>query len=97
MKKNIVFPFLLALLGFSAFAQDQQKYSALVNEAMTLYDGKEYLKSGQKFSEAFVALGNRGMVNDRYNAACSWALAGQVDSAFVQLFKIAQNGGVYEP
>jgi len=32
------------------------------------------------------------MVNDRYNAACSWALANQPDSAFVQLFKIAENG-----
>lgn len=93
MKRNIVLSFIVVLLGFAAFAQDQQKYSALVNEAMALYEGKEYLKSGQKFSEAFVALGNKGMVNDRYNAACSWALAGQVDSAFVQLFKIAQNAG----
>ncbi len=32
------------------------------------------------------------MVNDRYNAACSWALANQPDSAFVQLFKIAEKG-----
>lgn len=93
MKKNIVFSLVFVLLSCTAFAQDQQKYAELVQQAFKYYEGKEYLKSGQAYAAAFVALGHRGMVNDRYNAACSWALAGQVDSAFAQLFKIAKNAG----
>jgi hypothetical protein len=64
----------------------------LIHEAWKLYESEEYLKSGQKYAEAFVALNNKGMVTDRYNAACSWALANQPDSAFIQLFKIAEKG-----
>lgn len=86
----------LSLLFFfcahAAFSQDQVKYNALVKEAFQLYENKEFLKSAQKYAEAFIALGNKGFPNDRYNAACSWALAGKPDSAFVQLFKIAKNG-----
>ncbi|HEY0744191.1 MAG TPA: DUF6624 domain-containing protein [Chryseosolibacter sp.] len=75
-------------------AQDRTKYSELIKEAWKLYETKAYLTSAQKYSEAFAALGNKSTVNDRYNAACSWALASQPDSAFAQLFKIAA-GGMY--
>ena len=74
------------------FGQDHAKYDELVKEALSFYESKEYLKSGQKYSEAFAALGDSGIVNDRYNAACSWALANEIDSAFVQLFRIAEKG-----
>ncbi len=91
MKKTalIIFSTLFALSGF---CQDQEEYRRLVREADQLYSSGDYLKSGQKYSAAFVAFGNKGMVNDRYNSACSWALAGETDSAFVQLFKISKNG-----
>ncbi|MCL2289743.1 MAG: hypothetical protein FWC34_03440 [Bacteroidetes bacterium] len=81
----------LFVLNFT-FGQNQEKYSELIKEAWTFYEAKEYLKSGHKYSEAFIALGGKGFVNDRYNAACSWALANEIDSAFVQLFKIVPNG-----
>lgn len=84
---GIFFAYSLVIIG-----QDYPKYYQLVDEAYQLYENKEYLKSGQKYAEAFVALGNRGMIEDRYNAACSWALANENDSAFVQLFKIAIKG-----
>lgn len=41
--------------------QDYLKYYQLVEEASQLYDSNEYLKSGQKYSEAFIALGNKGI------------------------------------
>jgi len=86
---------LLAILSFLVFnltySQDQEKYSKLIKEAWNLYQSKDFLKSGQKYSEAFVTLDGDGKVNDRYNAACSWALANEADAAFVQLFKIAQE------
>jgi hypothetical protein len=75
------------------------KYSKLIKEAFDYYERGEFLKSGQKYSEAFLGLGNKGnvvyrydAVRDRYNAACSWALANELDFAFVQLFKIARAG-----
>jgi hypothetical protein len=34
--------------------------------------------------------GGRGLANDRYNLACCWALYGDADSAFYNLFAIAQ-------
>ena len=84
---------IFGLLIFThSLAQNQGKYANLINEAWRLYEAKEYLKSAQKYSEAFVAFGGKGMVNDRYNAACSWALVNQPDSSFIQLFKIAENG-----
>jgi hypothetical protein len=84
---GIFFAFSLVIIG-----QDYPKYYQLVDEAYQLYENNEYLKSGQKYAEAFVALGNRGMIEDRYDAACSWALANEIDSAFVQLFKISIKG-----
>lgn len=92
MKKLTILTILSLIVSNITFAQDREKYSELINEAWNFYETQEYLKSGQKYSEAFVALGGKGMVSDRYNAACSWALANQPDSSFVQLFKIAKNG-----
>jgi len=92
MKKLTVLTILSLFVFNFTFGQDREKYSELIKTAWSLYESKDYLKSGVKYSEAFVALGGKGMVNDRYNAACSWALANKPDSAFVQLFKIAEKG-----
>jgi hypothetical protein len=91
--KKLTFLIVLSLLITNlTFGQDREKYSELIKEAWNLYQNQDFLLSGQKYSEAFTALGGKGMINDRYNAACSWALANKVDSAFIQLFKIAEKG-----
>jgi hypothetical protein len=64
----------------------------VIKTAWNLYESQDYLKSGEMYSEAFIALDGKGIVNDRYNAACSWAMAKKSDSAFIQLFEIAENG-----
>ena len=46
-------------------------------------------KSADKYSAAFKVNDWKGFSNDRYNAACSWALASVPDSAFFQLDRIA--------
>lgn len=92
MKKLMILTILSLLVFNSSFGQDITKYSEIIKEAWSLYESKDYLKSGEMYSDAFDALGGKGMVNDRYNAACSWALANKPDSAFVQLFKIAEKG-----
>jgi len=91
MKKSILA--ILGLLIFNlSFGQNREKYTELIKEAWNLYQTKDYKQSAEKYSEAFSALGDKGNISDRYNAACSWALAKEIDSSFVQLFRIAEKG-----
>ncbi len=61
----------------------------ILTEAENLYDAEEYLKSAKKYVEASEYGGLHS--DDRYNAACSYALAENIDSAFCHLFIIV-NG-----
>ena len=79
------------LLFTHSFGQNTGKYSDFVKDALKLYESKDYLKSGLKYSEAFKIFGKNVIVTDRYIAACSWALANETDSAFSQLLKVV-NG-----
>ena len=58
------------------------EYSMLIIKADSLYQIKDYEKSAFAYSEAFKTFGWKGLSNDRYNAACSWALSNKPDSAF---------------
>ena len=93
MYKKIILT-LLSLLALNQLVsgQDLDKYLLLINEAEKLYDSNEYLQSGKKYSEAFISFKKCIRTDDRYNAACSWALANQVDSAFNQLYIISKVG-----
>lgn len=73
------------------FAQDKEKYRALINEANDLYETKEFAKSGEKFEAAFAEMEDKGHRLDRYNASCSWALAEETEKAFIHLFRYANN------
>lgn len=66
-----------------------QEYFDLVKKADSLYNAKDFRNSANKYSDAFKANGWKGFPNDRYNAACSWALTAVPDSAFFQLDRIA--------
>lgn len=87
---------IITILGFfifnHSFGQVKEKYSELINKAWELYENKKYQESGETYSEAFTVFGNNIMMNDRYDAACSWALADQQDSSFKQLNIIAKEG-----
>src|ERR1035437_5970723 len=89
--KKTIFTLIGILILNLSFGQNNAKYSELTKNALILYENKEYLKAGQKYSEAFNLLGSSGWLNDRYIAACSWALANETDSAFSQLLKVV-NG-----
>jgi hypothetical protein len=87
-KATLIFAFFLTTT--LTFGQDIPKeYFELVKIADSLYNAKDFKSSANKYSEAFKANGWKGLSNDRYNAACSWALAGIPDSAFFQLERIA--------
>ncbi|MGV3631647.1 MAG: DUF6624 domain-containing protein [Bacteroidota bacterium] len=87
MKQAVIIACYMLAANLS-FGQEKE-YAGHVKEAESLYNTKDYLKSAHKYSEAFKSNDWKGYQNDRYNAACSWALAGIADSAFFQLERIA--------
>ena len=86
--KKIIFLFGCFISTQFSFGQNVE-YSALVKKADSLYNAGNFKNSAFTYSAAFKANGWTGMSNDRYNAACSWALANNSDSAFFQLNRIA--------
>jgi pimeloyl-ACP methyl ester carboxylesterase len=77
----------VSLLG----QNNPQKYSELIRKADSLYNAKDFKNSALSFSNAFKANGWKTTLNERYNAACSWALANCSDSAFFNLSYIASK------
>jgi hypothetical protein len=65
------------------------EYYELIKKADSLYEAKDYQSSAFTYSSAFKVFGWKGLSSDRYNAACSWALAGFPDSAIFNLERIA--------
>jgi hypothetical protein len=63
-------------------------YKEWIGKAESFYEKKDFVGSAKAYSEAFRSLGWKGLQMDRYNAACSWSLAGNADSAFYQLNRI---------
>ena len=74
--------------GKVAIAQNGEVYDSLTAKASELYEAKQYRASADAYSAAFKSIGWKGTSDDRYNAACSWALAGVPDSAFFQLNRL---------
>ncbi|MCW3101873.1 MAG: hypothetical protein JWO09_313 [Bacteroidetes bacterium] len=89
MKKLYSSVIVLLTVVCSAFAQSSAKYTELTREAKGLFDNKQYKRSAETYTKAFRANGWKAYRADRYNAACAWTLAGNKDSAFYQLFKVA--------
>ena len=73
-------------------SEEKAKYAELKNEAWNLYQNQEYLASAKKYSEAFQATDGKSVTDDRYNAACSWALINEIDSSFVHLTRAVEVG-----
>jgi hypothetical protein len=82
----VLYPLLfVAAVSFS----QPEEYHVLVKEGLQLYQQKQFRESAAKYSEAFKIFSNRGFTQHRYEAASSFALSNQADSAFFQLFRIA--------
>ena len=88
MKKIFLSGALLLQVIF-VFSQALAKYTELTKQAASLYESKQYKLSAQTYTKAFQSNGWKAYRSDRYNAACAWALVGNKDSAFYQLFKVA--------
>jgi len=88
--KTIILFFGSVIVSFSLSAQvSRQGYPDLIGIADSLYNAKDYKNSALAFSGAFRANGWKATSREHYNAACSWALANNADSAFFHLNYIA--------
>ena len=74
-----------------SFGQNQEKYIEFKKEAEKFYNGKEFQKSADKYKDAFDQIDGKAYPNDRYNAACSYALAKDIKHSFFHLFRLAEN------
>ncbi len=67
------------------------EYYTFIKQADSLYNAEDYLNSGLKYSAAFQTFDGLGYSNNRYDAACSWAMSGNSDSAFCNLQRIVDK------
>ncbi len=66
-------------------AKRSPRYQQLAMKAYELYNAKQFREAALAYNEAFASIGGKTPADDRYNAACSWALAGNTDSALHHL------------
>jgi hypothetical protein len=88
-KTTILFLFLCSI----TYAQEvlPEEYFDNIKKADAYYQSKDYKNAAFAFSSAFKSNGWKGTIIDRYNAACSWSLAKIPDSAFFNLFRLANK------
>ncbi len=79
------------LLSAQAQAQLSPAYLENVRIADSLTQLKKYGEAAAAYTKAFAAQDGKATTSHRYNAACVWALAGNRDSAFYHLFRVAEN------
>jgi hypothetical protein len=89
---------LIAIIGISANLvlgqRDMTEYKLFVSKADSFYQVKDYKNSAQEYQNAFDSNDGKAFPNDRYNAACSFALSGNVEKAFYHLFYSAVNPNI---
>ena len=78
----------------AVFGQNQEKYAELVQVAWDLYESQAYQQSAETYKAAFDQLNGKAYPDDRYDAACSYALADDPENAFYHLFYLAENQNI---
>lgn len=72
-------------------AQLPEAYQQNAKAAMEQYDQKNWKECASLFEAAFATLDGKAVSNDRYNAACCFALGGNTEKAFYHLFYLAEK------
>lgn len=63
----------------------------MASEATAYLKNSQYRKAGESYEKVISYAGDESGYIERYNAACSWALANEPDKAFKQLFYLAST------
>jgi hypothetical protein len=79
-----------AVIAQKKFVPDE-KYRRHAARAFGYYQEKKFLQSGLSYDSLFNRNKGEGLKSDKYNAACSWALAGNADKAFFYLESAAKK------
>src|SRR5271170_5904794 len=89
-------PLLILSILLSTLASGQvsfpERYYVFISKARDCRQKNQYLVSGLTYDSAFRAAGDRGRAADLYDAACSWALGGDIDQAFADLYLSGRQG-----
>lgn len=91
MKKIILATIFGLLFTNLTNAQNMDKYIEFVKKADSLYKVKDYKSSAIEYQNAFDSNNGKAYPNDRYNAACTFALAGDSEKAFYHLLYSAEH------
>ena len=89
MKKR--FYWLLGM-AMSLSAAAQTTAPDLKSAAFAAHMAKDYARAGALWDQALHVPGGKPSAGDFYNAACSWALAGDATKAFLALDQAMQAG-----
>ncbi len=87
-KTTTLLVFLISAISMVAQSK-LQSYDSYIRRADSLYRASDFKNSSFAFSEAFKIPEAKITMNQRYNSACSYALANNPDSAFFNLNHIA--------
>ncbi len=91
MKYTRLLWFALVCNGGLHLNAQHEGYAAHVHKADSLLQIKAFEPAARSYGSAFETLGGRGYAPDRFNAARAWALAGNADSAFFHLQRLAEK------
>jgi hypothetical protein len=93
--KNLILIAIIGLTSNLVFGQnDMTEYKLFVSKADSLYRMKDYINSAQEYQKAFDSNEGKAFPNDRYNAACSFALSDNIEKAFYHLFYSAVHPNI---
>jgi len=92
LMKRVILIALLSTALASVLIGQRQNYQEFVSLADKCYNNKDYKNSGEYYDRAFKI--QKGTSNDYYNAACSWALAGNKTRALEYLNESVDLGWV---
>jgi len=92
MSVRTIFSTILLIIIAAGAAGQSPAYNKLIQQAEELAKSKHYKESAAAYSKAFATMGGKAAPDDRYNAACMWALSGSTDSAFYHLNYLATKG-----
>ena len=82
---------LFVLYTTASTAQDDDAYKRLEQQATIYYRQGDFKRSAETLESAIAIKGNKSGYGEVYNAACSWARAGNPDNAFKHLNYLAST------
>ncbi len=71
-------------------------YGKTTQKADALFKKEDLLTAALLYTQAFKENNDQGKVVHRYKTACCFAMTNNIDSAFLQLYRIAEKGNYYD-